>query len=88
MEARPTTLRKTLLEVMDSMRSTYRSPRGDALGDVRLCLEIAKSVPTTQVFADETRIRQVCSRPRNDTTQKGYSPAVALQLYDSTSNIL
>ena len=59
MEARPAPLRKTLLEVMQIMQSAYRSPKGEAVGDVVLKLEVDESVATAPVLADEARIRQV-----------------------------
>lgn len=61
-EAGPAFLREALMEVMMIMRSTYRSPRGEATADVRLCLEVAESVPAKQVLADIGRIRQVRAR--------------------------
>lgn len=59
MEARPASLRKTLLEVMQIMQSAYRSPKGDAVGDVVLRLDLDESVSRASVLADEARIRQV-----------------------------
>ena len=59
MEARAASLPKTLLEVMQIMQSAYRSPKGEAVGDVILRLEVDKSIEIAPVLADEARIRQV-----------------------------
>lgn len=58
-EARPVFLRQMLPEVINVMRTTYRSPKGEVVGDVRLRLEMSESVAITQALADEDRIRQV-----------------------------
>lgn len=58
-EARSIFLRATLLKAMNIMQSTNKSTDGEASGDVRLRLEAEDSVATSQVFADDVRIRQV-----------------------------
>lgn len=58
-EAAPAFLGQTFMDVMQVMRSTYRSPTGDTTADVRLRLEVEETVPRTEVLADVGRIRQV-----------------------------
>ena len=58
-EASPSLLRQTLVEVMEIMQSTYRSPEDEKTADILLRLELKESIPSARVLTDVTRIRQV-----------------------------
>lgn len=48
-----------LPEVVKVMRTTYRSPMGERVGNLRLRLEMAENVAMARVLADDARICQV-----------------------------
>lgn len=61
METRLVNLRHLLLDVAEIISATAKRPQGKGSGDLTLRLIVSESIPTGDVLADETHLRQVRS---------------------------